>query len=129
MALEDLKQYGSDSGFSDDSPDSDAMPNSQKQSFNPNATSSESEDDRSAAQKFDWPSDSDEHTPAQKSKWQKFSPIPSRQYGVGPSDYDGYDELYDVPVRERKTSFRRPHIHWETVSSWALKHVVQDDID
>jgi hypothetical protein len=78
---------------------------------------------------FDRPCDSDEHTPAQESKRQRFSPVPSRQYMVDPSDSDDYDQLCDVPVRERKTGFMRPRIHWETVSSCSLDHVAQDDID
>jgi hypothetical protein len=44
MPLEELEQYDSDSGSSNDSPDSEAMPN-RKQNSHPNSTSSESEDD------------------------------------------------------------------------------------
>ena len=77
MRLSDFEGYGSDSGSSDDSTDSDAMPNSCQQNADPDATCSESDVDRLASQKFDGPSDSDEHTPAQKSKLQKFSPVPS----------------------------------------------------
>jgi hypothetical protein len=40
-----------------------------------------------------------------------------------------YNALYDVPVRERKTGFRRPRIRWDTVSLWFRDHVAQDDID
>ncbi len=60
MPLENLEQYVSDFGSSDYSRDSDAMPNSHQQYSDPDATSSESEDDGSAAQQFDGPSDSDD---------------------------------------------------------------------
>jgi hypothetical protein len=63
--------------------------------YDPDATCSESDVDRlaSSSQKFDGPSDSEEHTPAQKSKRQKFSPVPSRQYMADPSESDDYDRL------------------------------------
>ena len=48
---------------------------------------------------------------------------------MDPSNFYDYDQLCDVPVREHKTGFRRPRIHWETVSSWSRDHVAQDDID
>jgi hypothetical protein len=56
--LSDLEGYGSDSGSSDDSTDSDAVPNSCQQNADPDATCSESDVDRLASQKFDGPSDS-----------------------------------------------------------------------
>ncbi len=58
MPRENLEQYDSDFGSSDNSQDSGAMPNSQQQCFDPNTASLESEDNSSAAQQFDGPSDS-----------------------------------------------------------------------
>ncbi len=51
MPLSDLGGYGSDSGSSDDSPNSDAMSNSCQQSSDPDRTCSESDVDRLADQR------------------------------------------------------------------------------
>jgi hypothetical protein len=57
MPLEDLEQYGSDSGSGDYSPDSDIMPNYRKQNSDSYAFSLDSGDNSISAQKFDRQSD------------------------------------------------------------------------
>ncbi len=59
MPREDLEQYGSDSGTSNVSPDSDAIPNYHIQNYDPNAFSLGSGDDLISVRKFDGQFDSD----------------------------------------------------------------------
>ena len=53
MPLEDLDAYGSDSGSSIHSRNSDALPKCRQYDSDPNATDANSEVNRTGAQKFD----------------------------------------------------------------------------
>ncbi len=119
MPLEDLDAYGSDSGSSIHSRNSDALPKCRQYDSDPNANDadSESELDRSEAQKFDRLSDSNDssnHTPAQKSKRQCFTPQRRQsKYVVGPSDSESYNSDRDEPYHtknRRKSGIKRPLI-------------------
>ena len=66
--------------------------------------------------------DSSQHTPAQPSKRQRFSPRPveNSQIVVGESDSDGIerDDLSAPPIR--KCGFKRPLQPWSLVKEWPL---------
>jgi hypothetical protein len=133
MPLDELALYRSDSGSSIRSHDADEHGKASQYDSDSNATEADSNDERSEAQKFEGQSegqsDSDQHTPAQKSKRQRYSPITRSEDGVGPSDSESVltdrDELFG-PSR-RKRGFKRPRIQWELVSSWNKAHVQPDD--
>ena len=65
MPLEGLDAYDSDSGASSQSRDSMTVPKSPSHVSDPNATEADSIDEQSDGGRSD---DSDQHTPAQKSK-------------------------------------------------------------
>ena len=105
------------------------MPKTAQYDSDSNATEAESNEDRSEAQKFDGQSDSDQHMPAQKSKLQRYSPMPHSEDSVGSSNLESVltdrDERFG-PSR-RKRGFKRPRIQWELVSSWNKDHVSSYD--
>ena len=78
--------------------------------------------------------DSSQHTPAQPSKRQRFSPSPSRKSRivVGESDSDGFerDDLLGPP--QRKRGFKRPRQPWSLVKEWPLaeygREIVYEEI-
>jgi hypothetical protein len=73
MPLEGLDDHGSDSGSSIHSCNSDGVPETLRNDSDSNATEEDSNDEPSEVQIFDGQSDdSDQHTPAQKTK-QQFS--------------------------------------------------------
>jgi hypothetical protein len=134
MPVEDLEAYGSDSGSSGHTRNSGDEPKTPQYDTNANATEAESYVERSEEQEFDGQTDSDQHTPAQKSKRQRFSPDAQSQVVVGCSDSDDNargvsdrDELLGHSGRGLRRGFKRPHIQWELVSSWKKDHVTPDD--
>ena len=66
--------YGSDSGSGGHTSNSVDEPKTPQYDTDANATEAESNDNCSEEETFDGQSDSDQHTPAQKSKRQRFSP-------------------------------------------------------
>jgi hypothetical protein len=124
MPLEDLETCGSDSGSSGHASKSGDEPKTPQYDTDANATEADSNDGRSEEQKFDWQAYSDQHTPAQKSKRQRFSPDAQSQVVVGCSDLDdnarGFsdrDELLGHSGWGRRRGFKRPRIQWELLSS------------
>ena len=131
MPLEDLDEYGSDSGSSVQSSNSEAVPKTPQHDSDSNATEAESSDRSGDEQSDDGRSDdSDQHTPAQKSK-RRCSPAASSADDdvVGPSDSESIlserDELFGP--KRYKRGFKRPRLQWELVSSWNKDHVAPDD--
>ncbi len=115
MPLEDLEAYGSDSVSSGHASNPGDEPKTPRYNIDANATEAESNDDCSEEQKFDGQSDSDQHTPAQKSKRQRFSPDAQSQEVVGCSDSADSDrgfsdraELLGHNGRGRRRGFKRP---------------------
>jgi hypothetical protein len=134
MPLEDLEAYGSDSGSSGHACNLVDEPKTPQYDTDANATEAESNDGRSEEPKFDWQSDSDQHTPAQKSERRRFSPESQSQVVVGCTDSDDNahrfserDELLEHSGRGRWRGFKRPRILWELVSSWNKDRVSPDD--
>jgi hypothetical protein len=133
IPLEDLEAYGSDSGSGGHASNSVDKPKTPQYDTDANATEAESNDGRSEEQKFDGQSDSDQHTPAQKSK-RRFSPDAQSQTVAGCSDSDDNarvfserDELVGHSGRGHRRGFKRPRIQWERGSSWNKDHVSPDD--
>jgi hypothetical protein len=133
MPLEDLDEYGSDSGSSSQSRNSETAPKSPQHDSDSNATEAESIDRSGDEQRNDGRSDdSDQHTPAQKSK-RRCSPAASSALDedVGPSDSESIlserDELFGT--KRYKCGFKRPRLVRELVSSWSKDHVSPDDIE
>jgi hypothetical protein len=93
--LEDLEVYGSDSGSSGNASKSVDVPKTEQYDTNANATEAESNDGRSEEQKFDGQSDSDQHTPAKKSK-RRFSPDAQSQVVVGCSHSDDNARVFSA---------------------------------
>jgi hypothetical protein len=84
MPLEGMNAYDSNAGSDFDPHGTDVAPDSLQGSEDQNATEAESNDEGSGEQKFDGQqSDSDQHTPAQKSK---------RLRAVSPAS-EGCDEI------------------------------------
>ena len=134
MPLEGMNAYDSDAGSSIDPHGTDVAPDSLQGSQDANATEADSNDEGSEAQKFDGLSDSDQHTPAQKSKRQRAGSPASQNFeesGDGASDLESFgtdrDELRGSSGRRR--GFKRPRIEWELVSSWNKDHVAQEDYE
>jgi len=132
MPLEGLDGYGSDSGSSIQSSNSEAVPKTPRDDSDSNATEAESIDRSGDEQSDDGRSDdSDQHTPAQKSK-RRCSPAASSALDddIGPYGSDSIlserDDLF-VPKPRYKRGFKRPRIQWELVSSWNKDHVAADD--
>jgi len=128
MPLEGLDAYDSDSGSSSQSRNSMTVPKSPQHVSDSNATEADSIDEQSDGGLSD---DSDQHTPAQKSK-RRSSPASSLALDddIGPYGSDSIlserDDLF-VPKRRCKRGFKRPRIQWELVSSWNKDHVAADD--
>jgi hypothetical protein len=134
MPLEGMNAYDSDAGSSIDPHLTDVVPDSLQCSQDENATEGDSNDEGSEAQKFDGLSDSDQHTPAQKSKRQRVGSPASEdleESGDGASDLESFgtdrDEL--LGPKGRRRGFKRPRIEWELVSSWNKDHVAQEDYE
>jgi hypothetical protein len=135
MPLEGMDAYDSDAGSDVDPHGSDVVADSLQGSEDQNATEADSNDEGSEAQKFDGQqSDSDQHTPAQKSKrLRAVSPASEGrdEFGDGASDLESIcterDELFGP--RGRKRGYKRPRIEWELVSSWNKDHVAQEDYE
>jgi hypothetical protein len=138
MPLEGMNAYDSDASSSIDPHGTDVAPDSLQCSQDENATEADSNDEgRSEAQKFDGQqSDSDQHTPAQKSKrLLAVSPASEivEESGDGASDLESFgtdqDELRGSSGRRR--GFKRQRIEWELVSSWNKDHwhVAQEDYE
>ncbi len=132
MPLEDLDEYGSDSGSSSQSPNSEKVPKSPRDDSDSNATEAESIERSGDEQSDDGRSDdSDQHTPAQKSK-RRCSPAASSALDDdnGPSDSESIlSERDDLFPKRYKRGFKRPRLVWELVSSWSKDHVTPDDIE
>ncbi len=137
MPLEGLDGYGSDSGSSIQSRNSETVPKTPQDhdGSDCNATEADFSGEPSEEQIFDGHSDKmDQHTPAQKSK-RRCSPAASSAEDdvVGPSDSESFlserDELFGP--KRYKRGFKRPHLQWdslwELVSSWNKDHVAPDD--
>ena len=131
MPLEDLDEYGSDSGSSSQSRNSETVPKSPRDDCDSNATEAESIERSGDEQSDDGRSDdSDQHTPAQKSK-RRCSPAASSALDddTGPSDSESIlserDDLFGP--KPYKRGFKRPRLEWELVSSWSKDHVAPDD--
>jgi hypothetical protein len=131
MPLEDLDAYRSDSGSSIQSRNSEAVPKTPQDDSDSNATEAESNGEASEEEKFDGLSDdSDQHTPARKSK-RRCSPAASSADDdvVGPSDSESFlserDELFGP--KRYKRGFKRLCLQWELVLSWNKDHVAPDD--
>ncbi len=130
-----MNAYDSDAGSDVDPHGTDVVPDSLQGSEDQNATEAESNDEGSQAQIFDGQqSDSDQHTPAQKSKrLRAVSPASEGcdENGDGASDLERIlterDELFGPSGRKR--GFKRPLIEWELVSSWNKDHASQDDYE
>ena len=128
MPLEGMNAYDSDAGSSIDPHGTDVVPDSLQGSQDENATEADSNDEGSEAQKFDGQqSDSDQHTPAQKSKrLRAVSPASEivEESDDGASDLESFgtdrDELRGSSGRRR--GFKRPRIEWELVSLWNKDH-------
>ncbi len=128
MPLEGMNAYDSDAGSNVDPHGTDVAPDSLQGSEDQNATEVESNDEGSEAQKFDGQqSDSDQHTPAKKSKRQRAVSLASEgcdEIGDGASDLESFvtdqDELFGPSGRKR--GFKRPRIEWELVSLWNKDH-------
>ena len=134
MPLEGMDAYDSGAGSDVDPHGSDVVADSLQGSQDQNATEADSNDEGSEAQKFDGLSDSDQHTPAQKSKrLRAVSPASEifEESGDGASDLESFgtdrDELRGSSGRRR--GFKRPCIEWELVSSWNKDHVAQEDYE
>ena len=130
--LEDLDDYGSDSGSSSQSRNPEAVLKSPRDDCDSNATEAESiERSRNEESDDGRSDDSDQHTPAQKSK-RRFSPAPSSALhdDDGPSESESIlsdrDDLFGT--KRYKRGFKRPRLVWELVSSWSKDHVSPDDI-
>ena len=130
MPLEGLDEYDSDSGSSIQSRNSETVPKTPRDDSDSNATEAESIDKSRDEQIYDGQSDdSDQHTPAQKSK-RRCSPAASSadDDDVGPSDSESIlserDELFGP--KRYKRGFKRPRLQWELVSSWNKDHVEPD---
>ncbi len=133
MPLEDLDEYGSDSGSSIQSRNSETGPKSPRDDCDSNATEAESiERSRNEESDDGRSDDSDQHTPVQKSK-RRCSPAASSALhdDVGPSDSESIlserDDLFEP--KRYKRGFKRPRLEWELVSSWSKDHVTPDDIE
>ena len=133
MPLEELDGYGSDSGSSIQSRNSETVPKTPQDDSDCTATEEESNREPSEEQIFDWQSDdSDQHTPAQKTK-RRCNPAASSADDdvAGPSDQESFlserDELYGS--KRYKRCFKRPSLQWELVSSWNTDHVAQADYE
>ena len=131
MPLEGLDEYDRDSGSSIQSCNSEAVPKTPRDDSDSNATEAESIDRSGDEQSYDVRSDdSDQHTPAKKSK-RRCSPAASSAHDddVGPSDSESIlserDDLFGP--KRYKRGFKRPRILWELVSSWNKDHVAPDD--
>jgi hypothetical protein len=134
MPLEGMNAYDSDAGSDVDPHGSDVVADSLQGSQDENATEADSNDEGSEAQKFDGLSDSDQHTPAQKSKRQRALSPASEDFeesGDIASDLESFgtdrDEL--LGPKGRRRGFKRPRIEWELVSSWNKDHVAQEDYE
>ncbi len=105
MPLEGMDAYVSDAGSDVEPHGSDVVANSLQGSEDQNETEADSNDEGSQAQKFDGQqSDSDQHTPAQKSKrLRAVSPASEGrdEFGDGASDLESLltdrDETFWVP--------------------------------
>ena len=133
MPLEGLDEYDSDSGSSIQSRNSEAVPKTPQDDSDSNATEAESIDRSGNEQSDDGRSDdSDQHTPAQKSK-RRCSPAASSAHDddVGPSDSERILSDRDglSGPKRYKRGFKRPRIQWELVSSWNKDHVAADDYE
>jgi hypothetical protein len=109
------------------------VPKTPQDDSDSNVTEAESNGESSEEQIFDGQSDdSDQHTPAQKTK-RRCSPGPSSADDdvVGPSDSESFlserDELFGP--KRYKRGFKRPRLQWELVSSWNKDHVAQADYE
>ena len=120
MPLEGLDAYDSDSGASSQSRNSMTVPKSPSHVSDSNATEADSIDEQSDGGLSD---DSDQHTPAQKSK-RRSSPASSLALDdvIGPYGSDSIlSERDDIFVPKRyKRGFKRPRIQWELVSSSSM---------
>jgi hypothetical protein len=92
MPLEDLDGYGSDSGSSIQSRNSETVPKTPQDDSDSNSTEAESNGEPSEEQIFDGQfDDSDQHTPAQKTKRCCIPAACSADYDVaGPSDSESF---------------------------------------
>jgi hypothetical protein len=110
MPLEDLDAYRSDSGSSIQSRNSETVPKTPQNDSDSHATEAESEGEYSEEQIYDGQSDdSDQHTPAQKSKrCCSLAASSADDDVVGPSDSEsflsGRDELFGQSVTSAASS-------------------------
>ena len=108
--------------------------------FNDNyAAGADSEVEGTPQKKFDdhdatLSDDSSQHTPAQPSKRQRFSPSPVKKSRivVGESDSDGIERDDLFAPRPRKRGFKRPRQPWSLVKEWPLseygREIVYEEI-
>jgi len=141
MPLDQSLLNGSDSSGGSNAGESDDDGNSAKGKSDPNATDAESGDDRSEAQKSDGQSgngsdDSSQHTPAQRSKTERFtqrrdydSDIPDLVNESSDEDCADATDEDTASYRVRKSGFKRPRLQWQHVQTWNKDHVSQHDYE
>jgi hypothetical protein len=141
MPLDKSLLNGTDSSAGSSSGESDDEGNCSQGRADPYATDAESGDDRTDAQKLDGQSgngsdDSSQHTPAQRSKTDRFtqrrdydSDIPDLVDESSDEECADATDEETASFRVRKSGFKRPRLQWQHVQTWNREHVTKHDYE